>query len=126
MKDYYQILGLQKGAAKDEVKKAFRKLSSQYHPDKKTGDEAKYKEITEAYAVLGDERKLNSIAMDTPSIMPAELVPEDLTGLILHSNKVEQVVKALSLISVISLKTLALAEVSRDKLEGEMFLLKLI
>lgn len=57
MKDYYQILGLQKGASKEEVKKAFRKLSAQYHPDKKTGDEAKYKEITEAYSVLGDERK---------------------------------------------------------------------
>ncbi|MCB9810918.1 MAG: molecular chaperone DnaJ [Candidatus Nomurabacteria bacterium] len=57
MKDYYQILGLQKGASKDEVKKAFRKLAAQYHPDKKTGDEAKYKEITEAYAVLGDEKK---------------------------------------------------------------------
>ena len=57
MKDYYQILGLQKGASRDEVKKAFRKLSSQFHPDKKTGDEAKYKEITEAYAVLGDEKK---------------------------------------------------------------------
>lgn len=57
MKDYYQILGLQKGASKDEVKKAFRKLAAQYHPDKKTGDEAKYKEITEAYAVLGDDKK---------------------------------------------------------------------
>lgn len=57
MKDYYQILGLQKGAPKEEVKKAFRKLASQYHPDKKTGDEAKYKEITEAYAVLGDDKK---------------------------------------------------------------------
>lgn len=57
MKDYYQILGLQKGASKDEVKKAFRKLASLYHPDKKTGDEAKYKEITEAYAVLGDDKK---------------------------------------------------------------------
>lgn len=57
MKDYYQILGLQKGASKDEVKKAFRKLAAQYHPDKKTGDEEKYKEITEAYAVLGDEKK---------------------------------------------------------------------
>ncbi len=57
MKDYYQVLGLQKGASKDEVKKAFRKLASQYHPDKKTGDEAKYKEITEAYAVLGDDKK---------------------------------------------------------------------
>lgn len=57
MKDYYQTLGLQKGASRDEVKKAFRKLSAQYHPDKKTGDEAKYKEITEAYATLGDEKK---------------------------------------------------------------------
>lgn len=57
MKDYYEVLGLQKGAAKDEVKKAFRKLAAQYHPDKKTGDEAKYKEITEAYAVLGDDKK---------------------------------------------------------------------
>ena len=57
MKDYYKILGLQKGANKDEVKKAFRQLAAKYHPDKSTGDEAKYKEITEAYAVLGDEKK---------------------------------------------------------------------
>lgn len=56
-KDYYNILGLEKGASKDEVKRAFRKLAAKYHPDKKTGDEAKYKEITEAYAVLGDEKK---------------------------------------------------------------------
>jgi molecular chaperone DnaJ len=57
MKDYYAILGLEKGASKDEVKKAFRKLAAQYHPDKKTGNEEKYKEITEAYAVLGDDKK---------------------------------------------------------------------
>lgn len=57
MKDYYSVLGLQKGASKDEVKKAFRKLASEYHPDKKTGNEEKYKEITEAYAVLGDDKK---------------------------------------------------------------------
>jgi molecular chaperone DnaJ len=57
MKDYYDILGIQKGASKDEVKKAFRKKAAQYHPDKKTGDEEKYKEVTEAYAVLGDEKK---------------------------------------------------------------------
>ena len=57
MKDYYTILGLEKGASRDEVKKAFRKMAAKYHPDKKTGDEEKYKEITEAYAVLGDEKK---------------------------------------------------------------------
>lgn len=57
MKDYYEILGLQKGASKDEVKKAFRKLAAEYHPDKATGNEEKYKEITEAYAVLGDDKK---------------------------------------------------------------------
>lgn len=56
-KDYYSVLGLEKGASKDEVKKAFRKMASKYHPDKKTGDEEKYKEVTEAYAVLGDEKK---------------------------------------------------------------------
>ncbi|MCA9357004.1 DnaJ domain-containing protein, partial [Candidatus Kaiserbacteria bacterium] len=57
MKDYYTILGLEKGAPKDEVKKAFRKMAAKYHPDKKTGDEEKYKEITEAYAVLSDDKK---------------------------------------------------------------------
>jgi molecular chaperone DnaJ len=56
-KDYYQILGIQKGASKDEIKKAFRKLAATYHPDKKTGDESRFKEISEAYAVLGDDKK---------------------------------------------------------------------
>lgn len=57
MKDYYQILGLERGATKEEVKKAFRKLAAKYHPDKATGDEEKYKEVTEAYAVLGDDKR---------------------------------------------------------------------
>ncbi len=57
MKDYYETLGIQKGASKDEIKKAFRALASKYHPDKKTGDEAKFKEISEAYSVLGDDKK---------------------------------------------------------------------
>lgn len=55
--DYYTILGIEKGASKDEVKKAFRKLAAKYHPDKQTGDEEKFKEISEAYSVLGDEKK---------------------------------------------------------------------
>ena len=57
MKDYYQILGVDKKASKEDIKKAFRKLAHQYHPDKKGGDEAKFKEASEAYAVLSDEKK---------------------------------------------------------------------
>lgn len=57
MKDYYEILGIAKGASKDEIKKAFRALASKYHPDKKTGDEAKFKEISEAYSILSDDKK---------------------------------------------------------------------
>jgi molecular chaperone DnaJ len=56
-KDYYQILGIEKKANADEVKKAFRKLAHKYHPDKGTGDEAKFKEISEAYGVLSNEKK---------------------------------------------------------------------
>lgn len=56
-KDYYQILGVEKKASKDDIKKAFRKLAHKYHPDKKGGDEAKFKEASEAYAVLSDDKK---------------------------------------------------------------------
>jgi len=59
-KDYYQVLGVSKGAAVDEIKKAFRKLAVKYHPDKNPGikeAEEKFKEINEAYAVLSDPEK---------------------------------------------------------------------
>ena len=55
--DYYQTLGVPKNASKDEVKRAYRKLAHKYHPDKQGGDEKKFKEINEAYQVLGDEQK---------------------------------------------------------------------
>lgn len=57
MKDYYNILGIDKKADKEEIKKAFRTLAHKYHPDKKTGDDAKFKEINEAYSVLSDDKK---------------------------------------------------------------------
>ncbi|MEA2112876.1 MAG: molecular chaperone DnaJ [Patescibacteria group bacterium] len=56
-KDYYNILGIEKKATKTEIKKAFHKLAHKYHPDKKGGDEKKFKEASEAYAVLSDDKK---------------------------------------------------------------------
>lgn len=57
MADYYSTLGVSRGASEDDIKKAFRKLAHKYHPDKGTGDEKKFKEINEAYQVLGNTEK---------------------------------------------------------------------
>jgi len=59
-RDYYEVLGVQKGAPKDDIKKAYRRLAVQFHPDKNPGNkeaEEKFKEATEAYEVLSDEQK---------------------------------------------------------------------
>ena len=55
--DYYEVLGVSKTASEDEIKKAFRKAAVKHHPDKEGGDEAKFKEINEAYEVLKDKQK---------------------------------------------------------------------
>lgn len=60
IKDYYEILGVKKGASQDEIKRTFRRLARKYHPDVNPGDktaEQKFKEINEAYEVLGDPKK---------------------------------------------------------------------
>lgn len=60
-KDYYQILGVPKNASQEEIKKAYRKLAMQYHPDRNPGKESwaneKFKEINQAFSVLGDPEK---------------------------------------------------------------------
>jgi molecular chaperone DnaJ len=56
-KNYYEALGVDKSASKDDIKKAFRKLAHQYHPDKQGGNADKFKEVSEAYSVLSDDSK---------------------------------------------------------------------
>lgn len=56
-KDFYETLGIDRKASKDDIKKAFHKLAHQYHPDKKGGNEAKFKEVNEAYQTLSDDTK---------------------------------------------------------------------
>jgi molecular chaperone DnaJ len=56
-RDYYEVLGVGKDASADEIKKAFRRAAIKYHPDKEGGDEAKFKEVNEAYEVLKDSGK---------------------------------------------------------------------
>ena len=57
--DYYKTLGIDKGASKEDIRKAYRKLAKQYHPDvnKSADAEEKFKQISEAYSVLSDDKK---------------------------------------------------------------------
>ena len=57
MNNYYEILGVSKDATQDEIKKAYRKLAIQYHPDKNPNGGDKFKEIANAYETIGDENK---------------------------------------------------------------------
>lgn len=56
-RDYYDVLGVSKDATEDDIKKAYRKLAMKHHPDRESGDESKFKEVSEAYETLGDATK---------------------------------------------------------------------
>ena len=79
-RDYYELLGLAKGADPSAIKKAYRKLAKKYHPDTNPGDkeaEKKFKEITEAYNILSDPEKKK--LYDQLDSMEVALVEPDLT-----------------------------------------------
>ncbi len=67
MKDYYKILGVNRDASEEEIKKAFRKLAHAHHPDKSGGNEAKFKEASEAYTTLSDKKKRAQYDAYSPS-----------------------------------------------------------
>lgn len=86
MKDYYAILGVPKSASEDDIKKAFRKLASKYHPDREGGDEAKFKEAKEAYEVLSDVQK--RAAYDNPQQEEAEFLSmQDIINKMRHAHR---------------------------------------
>lgn len=81
MKDYYAILGINAGASKKEIKRAFRKLAQQYHPDRNPGDKAsedKFKDISEAYEILSDPKK--RAAFDAPQDASFDFGFDDMFG----------------------------------------------
>ena len=105
MKDYYQVLGVARDASQEEIKKAFRVLALQHHPDRNPHNEKecgqKFKEINEAYEVLGDEaRRQRYEYLVTYSSYPhrpfAENVPGDSFGQSLDEEALQQLLRQLA------------------------------
>ena len=78
-RDYYEVLGISKSASKDEIKKAYRKLSKKYHPDinKEPDADEKFKEVKEAYEVLSDDQKRSIMTNLVIPIQTKDLVAEE-------------------------------------------------
>ena len=77
-RDYYEVLGVTKGASDDEIKKAFRQQAKKYHPDLHPGDkeaEAKFKEVNEAYSILSDPDKKATGYLQAPWFQEPEPLP---------------------------------------------------
>ena len=77
-RDYYEVLGVERGASESVIKNSFRSLARKFHPDKNPGDdgaEAKFKEIQEAYAILSNpqERKVRHMVTIGPEVRPLDL-----------------------------------------------------
>ncbi|KAB3543733.1 MAG: DnaJ domain-containing protein, partial [ANME-2 cluster archaeon] len=81
-KDYYEIIGVQKDADEKEIKKAYRKLAMQYHPDRNKEPEAedKFKEISEAYGVLSDPEKRKQYDRFGHAGIDSQYTQEDIFG----------------------------------------------
>lgn len=91
-KNYYEILEVQNNASSEEIKKAYRKLSLKYHPDKTKGDDSKFKEINEAYSVLSDNQqrqeydmKLNGNHFNQGNQMPFN--PDDIMNMFFNMHR---------------------------------------
>ena len=89
-RDYYEVLGINRSADKDTIKKAYRKMAKKYHPDSNAGNadaEEKFKEVTEAYNVLSDPEKRNCMTSSAmrhlKKAAEQDMVPETLTSQVL-------------------------------------------